>query len=93
MLPVAISLIKFGESTAYHTWSVKLASGCTAPTSIIMFLGWPALPFHIASFICLLAAVEEIAITLLLDRPRTNVRSVFFLLRGIHENSPRRHGG
>ncbi len=81
VLPVVVSLIKFGESTAYHTWSVKLASGCTAPTSIVMFLGWPAWPFHIASVVCLLAAAEEIAITLLLDRPRTNVRSVFLLLR------------
>ncbi|RME33963.1 MAG: CDP-alcohol phosphatidyltransferase [Gammaproteobacteria bacterium] len=88
-VPVLVALLRFGETTAYHTWSVKLASGCTAPASIILFLGGPDWPFHAATFLCLLAAAEETAITLLLDRPRTNIRSVLFLLR----DSPRRHGG
>jgi len=81
LCPVAVALVKFGQTTAYHTWSVKLASGCMAPASIILFLGGPAWPFHAATFVCLLAAAEEIAITLLLERPRTNLRSVFLLLR------------
>ena len=50
-----------------------------SPTAIALFaLLWAELvwPFRIAAVIATLAALEEIAITCLLDAPRDNVRGV-----------------
>ena len=49
--------------------------------SILLFRGGPAWPFHLATFISVLAGLEEIAITLLLDRPCSDVRSLLTLLK------------
>lgn len=76
ILPAVIGLIKFRRGTSYHTWLVKLAVACTAPSVLLVFLGGPAWPLHIATVICVLAAVEEIAITLLMDKPQSDVKSL-----------------
>lgn len=81
VLPALTGFIKFRRGTSYHTWLVKFAVVCMAPASIILFLGGPAWPFRIASIISLLAGVEEIAISLLLQQPRSDVRTVLDLLR------------
>jgi CDP-diacylglycerol--glycerol-3-phosphate 3-phosphatidyltransferase len=73
ILPVLVGLVKFHTPTSYHTWLVKLAAVCMAPSAIILFIGGPAWPFHIATVICVLAGIEEIIITLLLHAPQSNV--------------------
>lgn len=77
LLPVLAGLIKFRTFTSYHTWLVKVATVCIAPASILLLAGGPAWPFHIACFISALAGVEEILITMTLDRPRANVAHLF----------------
>ncbi len=81
LLPVAVGMSKFGSFTSYHTWGVKFAAVSMALTLYILFLGGPAWPFRIAAFICMLAAVEEIAITLLLPEMQSNIASILDVLR------------
>jgi cardiolipin synthase len=79
VLPPLIGLAKFGQQTSYHTWSVKLAAVSVGLSLYVMFLGGPAWPFRIAAVISVWAAVEEIAISLYLSEPKSNIRSFWDL--------------
>ena len=76
VLPTLIGLIKFREFTGYHTWSVKIAVLVTFASYIALYAGLAQWPFMIASGLCVIAAVEEILITLMLRHERTDVRSL-----------------
>lgn len=81
LLPILIALIKFQSTTSYHTWLVKLAVASTAVSVILLLLGGPAWPFRAAAILCVLAATEEIAITLILDRPASDVKTIYHVLK------------
>lgn len=81
LLPAIAGFSKFGQFTSYHTWGVKLAAALMGLTLYILFLGGPVWPFRLAAVICILAAIEEIALTLLLSEPESNVRSVWDVLK------------
>jgi cardiolipin synthase len=77
VLPVLIGLIKFREFTGYHTWGVKIAVLVTFAGYLALYAGFAQWPFMIASGLCVIAAVEEILITLVLRHERTDVRSLW----------------
>ncbi|MCG6888688.1 MAG: CDP-alcohol phosphatidyltransferase family protein [Gammaproteobacteria bacterium] len=77
LLPAGIGLVKFGRLTGYHTWSVKLAVLVTFAGYILLYAGIAAWPFVLASWLCVIAGAEEILITLVLRRERTDVRSLW----------------
>ncbi|MEC4748364.1 CDP-alcohol phosphatidyltransferase family protein [Methylomicrobium sp. Wu6] len=79
--PPAAGMIKFGRLTSYHTWLVKLAAVLVGVSLFILFLGGPAWPLQIAAIVSLCASVEELAITVLLHDPTSNVRSLWYVLR------------
>ena len=81
ILPALAGFSKFHCFTSYHTWSVKLAAACMGFSLYIMFFGGPLWPFQMAAWLCMLAAIEEILITLLLSQPISNVRSLWHLLK------------
>ncbi|PKM12560.1 MAG: CDP-alcohol phosphatidyltransferase [Gammaproteobacteria bacterium HGW-Gammaproteobacteria-3] len=81
LLPAGAGLLKFGRFTSYHTWTVKLAAAAMGLTLYVLFLGGPAQPFRIAAVLCLLSAVEEVAITWLLSKPECNVPSFWHALK------------
>lgn len=81
LLPAFVGFSKFGRFTSYHTLGVKLAAASMGLSLYLMFLGGPAWPFRVAAVICILAAIEEIALTLLLSQPESNVRSVWDVLK------------
>jgi cardiolipin synthase len=81
LLPAIAGFSKFGRFTSYHTWGVKLAAASMGLTLYVLFLGGPAWPFRVAAVICILAAIEEITLTLLLSEPESNVRSVWDVLK------------
>ena len=74
-LPAFIGFIKFSRFTSYHTWSVKIAVVITVVGYILLFTGIAEWPFRIAAVFCIYAAVEEIAITLLINHEHVDVRS------------------
>jgi cardiolipin synthase len=79
--PAAVALIKFRAPTSYHTLAVKAAALCAGGSLILLFAGGPAWPFQWSTPLCVIAALDEIAITLTLDRPRSDVRSFWHLQR------------
>jgi phosphatidylglycerophosphate synthase len=81
LLPAIAGFSKFGCFTSYHTWAVKLAVASMGLTLYVLFLGGPVWPFRLAAVICILAAIEEIALTFLLSEPESNVRSVWDVLK------------
>lgn len=81
LLPAIAGFSKFGCFTSYHTWAVKIAAASMGLTLYLLFLGGSVWPFRVAAVICLLAAVEEIALTLLLSEPKSNVRSIWSVLK------------
>ena len=81
LLPVLVGLIKFGRLTGYHTWSVKLAVLATFIGYLSLFSGVASGPFMLASFLCVYAGIEEILITIVLQREQVDVRSFRSALR------------
>jgi len=79
--PVVVGVIKFHAFTSYHTWLVKFAVAAMGVSFFLLFLFDLAWPFRIAALICLLAAIEEIAITCYLPRLHSNVRSIWHVMR------------
>jgi CDP-diacylglycerol--glycerol-3-phosphate 3-phosphatidyltransferase len=81
LLPVTVGIIKFHNFTSYHTWTVKFAATAMGLSIFLLFLFDIAWPFRIAAFICLVASIEEIAITFYLSELRSNVRSLFHVMK------------
>lgn len=74
-LPVILGLIKFKTLTSYHTWSVKIAVAITVLAYLLLFSGLLDWPIQLAAAACLYAALEEVSISLIIPRERTDVRS------------------
>jgi CDP-diacylglycerol--glycerol-3-phosphate 3-phosphatidyltransferase len=87
LLPAIAGFSKFGGFTSYHTWGVKIAAASMGLSLYVLFLGGPVWPFRLAAVICILAAIEEIVLTLLLSEPESNVRSVWDVLKRSARNS------
>ena len=78
-LPVALALSKLGEYPSYHTLAAKAAALLLAPAYYLLILGGDDLFFRVVILFHVLVALEEVAITLILRQPRSDVRSVFSL--------------
>lgn len=81
ILPVLFALIRFRTTTSYHTWLVKLAVFCTAVSTVLLLIGGPEWPFRISAILCILAAIEQIMITLMIDRPASDVKTLYHILK------------
>ncbi|NOT85940.1 MAG: CDP-alcohol phosphatidyltransferase [Methylococcaceae bacterium] len=81
LIPALVGFCKFGCFTSYHTWAVKFAAAAMGSSLYLLFLWEIAWPFRIAAVIGILAALEEITITLRLSKPESNVRSLWHLLK------------
>ncbi len=80
-IPVAIGLIKFRGLTSYHTWSVKVAVAVTFTGYVLLFAELAQWPFVLASLACVYAGIEEILITLTMNRERVNVSSIWAAMK------------
>lgn len=79
-LPALVGLIKFHALTSYHTISVKAAVAFTLISYFLLFAGISPWPFRLASLLCCYAALEEVAISLLLKHERVDVLSLWHAL-------------
>jgi CDP-diacylglycerol--glycerol-3-phosphate 3-phosphatidyltransferase len=89
VLPIAVGLVRFGRLTSYHTIAAKLTAVVMGASLFVLFLGGPAWPFHAATFLLVVEAMEEIAISFVLPRWRSDVRSLWHAVRAA-DRSPRR---
>lgn len=81
IIPVLIGYAKFRCLTSYHTRGAKLSAVLLSSSILLMLLGGPAWPFHVATVIFVMAEVEELCITALLPRWLADVPSIFHALR------------
>lgn len=79
--PIIIGLIKFRTLTRYHTWTVKIAVFITVVSYVVTFSDWARWPIYMAATVAVIAAIEEIAITLVMKHEHADVRSVWHALR------------
>ena len=79
ILPTLLAFRKFGAYPSYHTWGAKLAAVLMAPAYYVLILADADSFFRVVILFHLLVAAEEMAITFILNRPRSNVGSVFYL--------------
>jgi CDP-diacylglycerol--glycerol-3-phosphate 3-phosphatidyltransferase len=81
VLPPIIGYCKFRTGTSYHTWAAKLAAFSLGTSVLLLFAGWPPYLFRLATPVIVYAALEEIAITLVLPESQSNVRSLWHIVR------------
>ncbi|MDQ6655018.1 MAG: CDP-alcohol phosphatidyltransferase family protein, partial [Verrucomicrobiota bacterium] len=87
LLPIALGFLKFRRLTSYHTLLARVAAYALGASIVVLFARGPTLPFQISVLVLALAASEEIALTVVLPAPRSNVGSLRRLLRA-RRNEP-----
>lgn len=80
LAPTLAGLLKFHQTTSYHTWAVKLAALSIGGGGMLLFAGGPAWLFHLALPLSVYAAIEEIIITLICATPQSNVPTLWHAL-------------
>lgn len=86
VFPIALGYLKYGRLTSYHTYGAKLSAVVVGASALLLFAGGPPLPFRIATWVLVLAELEEIAITTILPEWRTNVPSILHARRLLRSN-------
>jgi len=81
VVPAIVGLAKFGRFTSYHTFLTKLAVGTFVIALFTALWSGLAWPLRCAALMASIAALEEIAITLLLREPKSNVKGLINALR------------
>ena len=89
VFPIALGYLKYGRLTSYHTYGAKLSAVVVGASALALFAGGSPLPFRIATWVLVLAELEEIAITTILPEWRSNVPSVLHARR-LLRTDPRR---
>jgi len=75
ILPAFFALIKFGKLASYHTWITKI-SAILMSAGVILLLGFEKpLLFHMVIYFLVLEMLENIAITMILPKPKSNIPS------------------
>ena len=80
VLPVIIALARFRSFPSYHTWGAKIAAVLIAPAFYLLVLADNQLFFRLVIVFHVIVAIEEIAITFLLKKSKTNVASILSIL-------------
>lgn len=81
LFPLLAGLLKFRQTTSYHTWLTETAAVCTTLSTLLLFTGITPWPFRVSSTLCVLAGIEEILVTLVLEKPASDVRSLWYAVR------------
>jgi CDP-diacylglycerol--glycerol-3-phosphate 3-phosphatidyltransferase len=77
ILPAIFALLKFGNLASYHTWITKI-SAVLMSAGAVMLLGFENnLLFHIAIYFLVIEMIENIMITLILSKQKSNIHSIW----------------
>jgi len=81
ILPAVFSLVKFGKLASYHTWITKI-SAVLMSAGVVLLLGFDNnLLFHIAIYFLVIEMVENIVITIMLPKQKSNIHSIWHALK------------
>jgi CDP-diacylglycerol--glycerol-3-phosphate 3-phosphatidyltransferase len=81
LIPVVVGFVKFGRLTSYHTWGAKLTGVFMSAGVLLLFALGMAWPFRIAAMVLALSALEEIAMTIILEQWQPNIPTVWHAIR------------
>ena len=77
ILPAIFSLLKFGKLASYHTWITKITAVLMS-AGVVMLLGFDNnFLFHIAVYFLVIAMIENIAITFIIPKPKSDIYSIW----------------
>jgi phosphatidylglycerophosphate synthase len=77
ILPAVFALVKFGKLASYHTWITKI-SAVLMSAGVVMLLGFENnLLFHIAIYFLVIEMVENIVITIMLPKQKSDIHSIW----------------
>jgi CDP-diacylglycerol--glycerol-3-phosphate 3-phosphatidyltransferase len=77
ILPAFFSLAKFGKLASYHTWVTKVSAVLMSVGVVLLIVFKSSLLFHIAVVFLAIVSVENIAITLILVKQKTDIYSIW----------------
>ena len=81
ILPAIFTLIKFGKLASYHTWVTKI-SAVLMSAGVVMLLGFEHnLLFHLAIYFLVIEMVENIVITIILPKQKSDIHSIWHALK------------
>lgn len=82
LLQLIVALIKFKKPTSYHTYLAKLMAVLLA-VLLVITPAWGAnkLLFYATFLIGIAEAMEEIALTFVLEEPKHNVKGLYWVLK------------
>jgi len=80
-IPIAYMFIKYGRAPRYRTRAAVIAVYLSAGASLFLIATGATWPFRLAAVALVVAALEEIAITIVLPEPQGPVRSLRAALR------------
>jgi CDP-diacylglycerol--glycerol-3-phosphate 3-phosphatidyltransferase len=81
ILPAFFAFLKFGKLASYHTWVTKVSAVLMSTgLGVLVFFKNPFL-FHIAVWFLVIEVVENVAITLLLSKQKTDIHSLWHAWR------------
>ena len=84
LIPGTIARLKFGEMVAYHTWLTKLTAVVISIGLMLLLFTKEDLLFHLSVYLLFFEALEHLGITFILKRPRSNVKSLWHVLKRTH---------
>ena len=85
VLPDAFGLLKYRRLLSYHTRLAKLSAVLMGPSLLVLFLDGPAGFFRLSAMVVVITGLEELAITAVSPRWRSNVPSIWHALRPSEE--------
>lgn len=87
---IVFGLLRLGRPPCYHTWGAKIGTMGCALSMIPLLSEWSAVPFHVMVSLQILAAVEEVIISLLIPSHSGEMPTVWHALRMRRELRERR---
>ena len=65
---IVFGFVRLGHPPCYHTWAAKFGVVGCALSMIPLLTEWSAVPFHVMVLVQILAAIEEVTISLLIPK-------------------------
>jgi phosphatidylglycerophosphate synthase len=84
---IVFGFVRLGHPPCYHTWAAKIGVAGCALSMIPLLAGWSAVPFHVMVILQILAAVEEVIISLLIPKHVGEMATVWHALKLRRDNA------
>lgn len=72
-VPIFAGFLKFKRLPSYHTWGAKIGAVIMGISALVLFTTQISLPFRIAAIFQGIVALEEVAITIILKKPQSDI--------------------